>query len=244
MSEHRPGCWRRVSGRAAGSLAVMAALACAGVSLRAQPALSDKAVDGRAQIQAERAAADRRLADEAADCMDRCLLTACLQSAQVRHRQAVAGLAQRQGQLDQAARRARAAQRHQRLDDGAKAAAGASAAAASRAAPAAPSLRPAAATPAPGELARPAAQAAQQDGKVTLQGGRQGSRQETARQQRAADQARRVQAAQAHRDAVLARVRREDAQRSPARPLPPPLPLLQAPPATAPAMSASGAGAR
>ena len=52
-------------------------------------------------------------------------------------------------------------------------------------------------------------------------------------QQNAAAFASRQQAARAHREAVLARIRQQDAQRPPARPLPMPLPPVKDAPAAA-----------
>ena len=52
-------------------------------------------------------------------------------------------------------------------------------------------------------------------------------------QQKAADYARRQQAIQAHRAAVLDRIKREDAQHAPAKPLPMPLPTVLGAPGAA-----------
>ena len=56
-------------------------------------------------------------------------------------------------------------------------------------------------------------------------------------QRKAAAFARRQQAAQAHREAVLARIQQQDALRPPARPLPLPLPVVKGAPAAASAQA-------
>jgi len=177
-------------------------------------ALAAPAATERLRLAAERQAAESRYAAEEAECQQRFIVTSCVDDVRLRRRVALAGLRQQEHALDDAERRARAAERQQAVER--KSAEAAS--------------RPAASAPPPNLRLRAAASAASgasgaSGASATVPSepaGRKGPGPEAAR-----DAARRASAAEQRRliaEAGRARIAAREAERvargKPAAPLP------------------------
>lgn len=174
-------------------------------------ALAAPAATERLRLAAERQAAESRYAAEEAGCQQRFIVTSCVDDVRLRRRVALAGLRQQEHALDDAERRARAAERQQAVER--KSAEAAS--------------RPAASAPPPNLRLRAAASAASgaSGASATVPSepaGRKGPGPEAAR-----DAARRASAAEQRRliaEAGRARIAAREAERvargKPAAPLP------------------------
>lgn len=214
--------------------AVVAVLALLGVAPGAWAADSvpDEAAE-RARIAAERRAVEARFDAAQADCRQRFVVNECLVAARAERRAQLADLQRQQLVLDDARRRARAAERQQAIQERLRELD------ARDAAPLTPRARQAAAS-APG-AARPGAGAASSGAAAASGAGAASGRAAVAAPRRAAaasstapgaaeaaaaarrheaDYQRRQREAQAHRDAVDARNRRRDAVKPPAATLP------------------------
>lgn len=237
MAARRHLRWPRASGSAAprpkwpALHGVVLALLAAATAASAQSGLTSGA--DAANIQSERHAVEQRFEAARLDCAGRFALTACLDRARAARRHDLDALAKREAVLDDAQRRARAAERLRAIDDKVRAAA--QARSGSAAAPAAAGV-PAAASSA--VVATPEAARASAPPTSTAPLRRAAPRAATSAsvpsvaeiERRRADYQRRQQAAQAHRRAALQRDAERTARKPPAASLP--LPAAASVPAT------------
>jgi hypothetical protein len=211
----------------AGLLAVLFAVLVAGAPGAAAAASADDAE--RAQIAAERAAIEARYQARERECMQRFVVTSCIDDAKRERRQGLDALKARQLALDEARRRARSAERSSEL--AAKAAEDAKRERAARAAAAsAPAAVPheGAASALPRlEIPRDRRGAASPPSAKPSAAESAAERQAREARNRAAFEARQRQAAQ-HREEVLDNTTRQMSERAPAASLPGPVPASSA----------------
>lgn len=204
--------------------AVTAVLLCVGLAVLSgvcglalaapdTPAVND-AVQARARIAAERQRLQALLDAERAACRQRFAVSACIDAAEQRFRDGMAGTRQREQALDDVDRQHRAAERRAAVAEKQRLAAAAVAASAS-----APQAQSVQAPPSAASAAQPGVQ--RRPPKVDRQAGRQDPAAAAARQ-RAIASAQRRQKFQAEQDKVAQRKLDKAGQKSAAAPLPVP----------------------
>lgn len=175
-----------------------------------QALAADDAAQERSRIAAERTAAHQRFEAARRDCEQRFAVNTCLQDARGERRRVLDRLAREQAVLDDTQRRQRAAERLRGIEDKTRQA--------DERSVAPPPLRRVQRQP-PLAPARPAVPASAPPVIDSLAADQDGARQAARNRQ---DHARRLQEAEAHRDAVRRRNAAQDAKKPPAAPLPVP----------------------